>query len=571
VTQWLAARARNALRRPLRIIGVSSTAFIAALLTLILIPHEATRRAERLLDETRNRPDTVAMLRRINQLRLETTDAEHALARDRVRRLAHEQAVRESLLAWHGYPEGATRRDSLVADRVELAALLARANRSPLPTSYRGLGAARALGRDRRVRSLLDSLAVLARSRDAISSGGQADPVYLALTARLTSIGRTIQTIAAARLAALDADIAKLPPPSPSRAVDTMPARMRVDSVRRVAARAAGALAGARRLDVTLDVQAERARALAAGNAPPLALMAAALVLGLAVGFAVTFGGELATPRVSDAREASRVAGVSTLATVVPRAPDPQRMRRKTDRDVSTLIDVNSESYRYVYLSVSGHDAAAALGFPLVAVTGDEAEVVGTVATNIAVASAHDSRTTLLIDADTEASVVAGILGVRRAPGVSDVLRGVADWSGIVVTAVVGRDQMLNVMPAGTVQDPSTEVPGAGEDPGPTAPVDDPTVEGAGAPWSAEAQELCAELIRLGRRYDLVVVAAPAGAAQVGPDSILPVRDALVCARVAYTPLSRLAAAVATLRESRLRVRGIVLWDADVPPRLTES
>ena len=111
-----------------------------------------------------------------------------------------------------------------------------------------------------------------------------------------------------------------------------MPARTRVDSVRHVAARAAVALAGARRLDVTLDEQAERARALAAGSAPPLALMAAALVLGLAVGFAVTFGGELATPRVSDAYEASRVAGVPTLATVVPRVPDPQRMRRKADR-----------------------------------------------------------------------------------------------------------------------------------------------------------------------------------------------------------------------------------------------
>ncbi len=550
---------------------MSSTAFIAALLTLILIPHEATRRAERMLDQTRTRPDTAAMLRRINQLRLETTDAERALARDRVGRQAHEQAVRESLLAWHGYPEGATRRDSLVSDRVELASLLARANRSPLPTSYRGLGAARALDKKARVRSLLDSLAVLSRARDAISSGGRTDPVYLALTARLTSIGRAMETIAAARLAALDANIAKLPPPPSRVGVDTMPARMRVDSVRRVAARAALALAGARRLDVTLDAQADRARSLAAGNAPPLALMAAALVLGLAVGFAVTFGGELSTPRVSDAREASRVAGVSTLATVVPRVPDPQRMRRRTDRDVSTLIDVNSESYRYVYLSVTGHDAASALGFPLVAVTGDEAEVVGTVATNIAVASAHDSRTTLLIDADTDASVVAGILGVRRAPGVADVLGGVADWSGIVVTAVVGRDQMLNVMPAGGMQDSTRDVRGAGAEVRPSALVDDGTDQEAAAPWIAGAEELRAELIRLGRRYDLVVVAAPAGAAQVGPDSILPVRDALVCARVAYTPLARLAAAVATLRESRLRVRGIVLWDADVPPRLTES
>jgi Mrp family chromosome partitioning ATPase len=237
------------------------------------------------------------------------------------------------------------------------------------------------------------------------------------------------------------------------------------------------------------------------------------------------------------------------------------------------LVDVNSESYRYVYLSVSGHDSAVALGFPLIAVTGDEAGVVGTVATNIAVASAHDSRTTLLIDADRDASVVAGILGVRRVPGVSDVLGGRADWSAIISTAVIGRDRLLNVMPAGTAHD----LPRNAGSSGPAGwlthnaegdgGIDDSTV----AAWPPDAHELRAELVRLGRRYDLVVVAAPAGAAQMGPDSILPVQDALLCARVAFTPLARLAAAVATLRESRMRVRGIVLWDADVPPRLTEG
>jgi hypothetical protein len=37
---WLAARARNALRRPLRLIGASATAFVAALVLLIVVPRE---------------------------------------------------------------------------------------------------------------------------------------------------------------------------------------------------------------------------------------------------------------------------------------------------------------------------------------------------------------------------------------------------------------------------------------------------------------------------------------------------------------------------------------------------
>ena len=304
--------------------------------------------------------------------------------------------------------------------------------------------------------------------------------------------------------------------------------------------------------------------------------MAAALVLGLAVGFAVTFGTELATPRVSDGPEASRVAGVPILATVGPRLPDPRRMRRKTDEELSTLIDVNSESYRYVYLSVSGADAAASTGFPLVAVTGDEAEVVGTVATNIAVASAHDSRTTLLIDADRDAAVVAGhILGMPRAPGVSDVLAGRAEWNSIVSTAIIGRDRLLNVMAAGSKSTvaASSKLPdsaftdassrsirsdGEQRSPRRRAPSRATTPGG----------ELRAELLRLGRRYDLVVVAAPAGRGS-GRARQRPAGEgeAIVCVRVAFTPLAH-ASRVQSPRSvsPRLHVRGVVLWDADVPP-----
>jgi Mrp family chromosome partitioning ATPase len=568
VTRWLAARARNALRRPLRIIGVSSTAFIAALLTLILIPREATRTASRMLDAARHRPDTLALTAQVKHLRADEVAAETALVRRRVRAAVRRRAIDDSVRAL-AQPRVAHRRDSLTADRVELEGLMARATRSPLPASYRALGAARALQASTRVRALLDSLAVATTARDAMARKGAADPAYLGQMTRLTSIGRAVQDIAAARDSALRVDIAALTPALvrglAARAFkDTIPARAHVDSLRRALRSAESGLTSVRRLDAVLDVQMEQARAIASGSAPPLALMAAALVLGIAVGFAVTFGGELYTPRVSDAGEASRVAGVPTLATVTPREPDPQRMRRSSDQTVSPLIDINSESYRYVYLSVSDRAAAAALGFPLVAVTGDEAEVVATVAANVALASAHDSRTTLVIDADADAAAMAGILGVARAPGVTDVLSGRADWAGITVTAAVGRDRFLSVMPAGTAAERG---PAPGAQAG-GAKAHERT--GAVGP-SVDASALRSELIRLGRRYDLVVIAAPAGAAQVGPDSILPVQDAVVCVRVAYTRLTRLVAAIATLHESGLRVRGIVLWDADVPPRLTES
>ena len=95
------------------------------------------------------------------------------------------------------------------------------------------------------------------------------------------------------------------------------------------------------------------------------------------------------------------------------------------------------------------------------------------------------------------------------------------------------------------------------------------TETSAGEPPGDHARgELRAELLRLGRRYELIVVAAPPGAPHTGSDSILPVSDAVVCARVAFTTLTRLAASVAVLQDSGLRVRGVVLWDADSPPRV---
>jgi tyrosine-protein kinase Etk/Wzc len=285
-------------------------------------------------------------------------------------------------------------------------------------------------------------------------------------------------------------------------------------------------------------------------SASPIALAGAALVLGLALGFAMTFGAEVRRPRVADGAEAERVSGVPTLATIASRPIDPVRARRAADRALSPLIDASAESYRGIYANVSDPQGASPIAFPFVAVTGDEAAIVATVATNLAVAAVNDSRSALLIDADPDAGLVAGIVSVPREPGVADVLAGRSDWAAVTVPASAGRDRKLDVIPAGRRR------------------AERRLSDAAGEAGDLARGELRAELLRLGRRYELIVVAAPPGAPRTGSDSILPVSEAVVCARVAFTTLTRLAASVAVLQDSGLRVRGIVLWDADSPPRV---
>lgn len=525
--------------------------FVSALVALVLIPRQAHRTARMLAPVPGDYPDTAALLRRAD-----TTDsAVHraSVALDRARARAGRLAALDTLPA-----PLAARRDSLSAASAELARALNRAELSPLPASYRALAATRTLKGDPRIGTLLDSLTDVQRSREAFAAGetGGVDPIFVALTARVNAIGRAIAAIADARRDAINAQLAVLGGAAPETraiAAETTQARAQLDSAQRADSIGRVTLVAARRSVSALNQRADHARDLANVSAPPIALLAAALVLGAAVGFAVTFGSELARPRVADGGEAGRVAGVRTLAVLAPPTPDPERMRRSTDRTQSPLIDATSSEYRLLYLELAGGPAstgaAGTAPIPMVTVTGDESEVVATVAANLAVAGALDSRSTLLVDADPRVAAVSGIFGVRLAPGVSDVLAGGVTWPESITTATVGRERVVDIIPAG----------GDGRA---VWPADRSGT--AGGPVTHEALRL--ELSRLARRYDLVVVAAPAGLARVGPDSVLPGPDVVFTARVAYTTLARLSAAVETLRVSGMRVRGLVLWNADAAP-----
>jgi Mrp family chromosome partitioning ATPase len=317
--------------------------------------------------------------------------------------------------------------------------------------------------------------------------------------------------------------------------VDTLVRRAAVETARQRLAIRARALDGARARNRELDRRAKQARELANVTAPPLAMLAAALVLAAVVGFAVSLQAELRHPRLADAAEAARVTGVRVLAVLGPRRPNPERMRRRADRELLPLIDVATDSYRMLYL----HFAARGAVLPLITLTGDEASVVATVATNLAAASAVEARGTLLVDGDLAEGVVAGVLRLSPEPGLAGIIRELAEWGEAIVTVTVGRDRMLDVVPSGVW---------------------------VGAMPSAEvAERVRHDLTRLACRYDLAVLVAPTAELARGAASMLPSPDVILCARMGHTPLEWLALTVDALCRGGARVRGLVLWAADPP------
>jgi Mrp family chromosome partitioning ATPase len=316
---------------------------------------------------------------------------------------------------------------------------------------------------------------------------------------------------------------------------DTAAAIARVAAARGAVGRAAAEAATARERAVAYATREEQARVLANVGLPPLALLAAALVLGAALAFAVSLAAEVVHPRVADAREAERVGDARVLAAIRHGAPVAERGRRRSDVEAPPLIEIASESYRMLYLNFAATGAAV----PLLTMTGDEPRVVATVAANLAAASAYDARSTLLVDADPAAGAVAGVFRLRSDPGYVDVLRGGVDWAEAIVSTHVGRDGTIDVVPSGTVRRGEAD-----------APVNDETRRDFG---------------RLVTRYDLSVLVVPLARAERESGALTPAPDTILCVRVGHTRLATLAEARERLEQAGMRMVGLVLWDAEAP------
>ena len=143
------------------------------------------------------------------------------------------------------------------------------------------------------------------------------------------------------------------------------------------------------------------------------------------------------------------------------------------------------------------------------------------------------------MDVDPATCIVASVLRVRPNPGFAGIVTGTSDWADSIVSATVGRDRPLDVLPSGTRR--------------------------AGAPSIEIAERIRGDFARMERRYDLIVIAAPTAYVLQQSTAVMPSPDVVLCARIGHTRISDLKKSVEGFRKLDLRVHGIVLWDDDLP------
>ena len=532
---WMAARARNALRRVLVFGIVGGVVFIASLIAFIVVPRSASRRALQVAAGIEAKTDSGALVAARNRLVAQVTNADSVL--DATRRALAPTPV----TVIDTFPPAVrAQRDSLNGELGTLNRLIDRAENAPLPTSYRALAASPVVAADPRVRVLLDSLADIERERNAFGAVGSVDPAYLSLTSQATAIGRQIQAIADAKRGEVRGKLALIrpipvTPPKPLINVDTTKLLVQRATAQQNYAETARQLDLIRQKNTKIDREAAKARELANVGAPPWAMLAAAVVLALSIGFAASFGTELKRPHIADSREAEQVSGARVLTVVKPPEIVVERSRRQADVEAPPLIDVVSESYRTLYLHIASVEASV----PIVTITGDDPGIVATVAANLAASAAYEARSTLLVDVDPTTCSVASVLRIRPDPGLSGIITGTATWPEAVIPTTIGRDRPLDVLPSGTRR--------------------------SGLPESNVVDEIRNELARMQRRYDFIIIAAPTSYVQRSATSIIPAPDVILTARVAHTTVGSLKTAVDTLRGADMRIHGLVLWDAEMP------
>lgn len=534
---WISARARNAARRPVFIGAISVGAFVTTLVALIVVPQQARRAAERVAPDPAERVDTVPVLRDYEraQAQLRLADSALVAARQAAARLAQstaEQALPADVIA---------RRDSLTSTLLALNPLIRRAASVPLPSSYRALAASPAIRNDPRVEMLLDSLAAVEQERELFGAQGGADPVFVALTSRLNEFGRNIQAIAEERRNAAQRELRLLAPPAPP---PTPALLATADTMPRLAARAAAlatfdstrrALADTRRRATAYAQREAQAQELTHFSAPPLAMLAAALVVGAALGFGAGFIDELKRPHLADADEAQRVTGLRVLGSITTHRPMSERGRRITDRLAPPYIDPGNDGHQLVYLSIT----AAAPNLLILAVTGDDPAVAAVVGANFAAISSDEARTTLLIDADVATRGVAGALRVRPEPGVADIVDRRVGWPEATTPVTIGRSSTFDVVPSGAA-----------------APLPD---------YGELATLLRTDLARLSRRYDTIVAVLSNEQAVSGLPAEMPTARLVYCIRLGDTRISDLRKAIEDLRLAGVQPLGLVVWAIDSP------
>jgi hypothetical protein len=575
-TTWMAARARNAVRRGWLIAAAGLLAVAGTMAVLILLPREVDRVLRDRISALPALTDTLPLHDNFEAARQWQRQADSSL---RVLRTADADRVAIAAQKEITPPVSGTAQPTATAPdaetRRDLALRVSRARSAPLVESYRAVGDAEFLRNDARVRALVDSLNDANRDREAYGALGGADARYAALTTRLTTLGQRLLALAEQRLAADSPGGAATTPRvelPPTPAIPTTPqtgvpaeslakaattdtatlaprAQFNIDSVAERAAqvtfdsaslqlvRSGQTLERARQANLEVLRQQDEARAEFTMRVPRVAMLLAALVIGLAIGYGVAFVVETRRPRIADVAEVERVTGARVIVhTGVPRAALALRPRRRSDAAVPAIIDTTSDSYQLLLVTLTGFgDATRA-----VRVLGDVPLLTAIVGINLAAAAAREARASLIIDGDLRARFVATLLELGQHAGIVESLTEPALLTSRVVPVSVGREQIVRALPAG-----------------------------GGAPHDAKTQpaEVRAAfetaLSHLMDQEDFVVMLT-SSEADVGA-AWLPTADVILCARLGVTKLNWLTRTVIQLRTSGVRLRAVLLWAAPVP------
>jgi hypothetical protein len=133
---WMAARARNALRRVLVFGIVGGVVFIAALIAFVIVPRTASRKALAVAQNIEARTDSTPTIAARDRYAAQINVADSILNATRQALVPAPAAVIDTFP-----PAVRALRDTLSAELATLNRLIDRAENAPLPTSYRALAA----------------------------------------------------------------------------------------------------------------------------------------------------------------------------------------------------------------------------------------------------------------------------------------------------------------------------------------------------------------------------------------------------------------------------------------------
>lgn len=558
-TAWMAARARNAAKRGGLIASVGILAVATTLLLLILVPREVNRTVRARIDALPPIVDTLPLQANFTGAMDRLKNAEATLQlllqadADRVA-----SATSNNDIAPAPNAQVASSPTEQTDARKDLATRVSRARTAQLVENFRAVGEAELLRTDARARITLDSLNSVSRDREAYAALGGPDARYAAMTAKITSLGQRLLVIADQRLAstaAINATRPTLPEPfTPQPVPDsakaqsvapavptvdtgtlaptqrysgdstTLAARHVVDSAKALLQSAEKTLADARASNVRIAEERKRAEADSPARVPPLAMLIAALVTGLAVGFGVAFFFEVRRPRVADVAEVERVTDARViLHTGSTRAERSQHSRGQADAALPNVIDTASESYQLLHVTLTGYGDTSRE----VQVISSDALLSATIGINLAAAAVRDSRATLLVDVSTPPRIVSRLL---KQPSGSATGFSKASLATQVTPAKLGRDLSVDTLSlSGEVSNDTKE-----------------------------------QLQDIAHDHDFTVVVRSDNA-EGTTDSPLPATDVILCARVGVTRLDWLTSQTAELRATQHRVRAVLLWSTRAP------